>query len=264
MSDEKAISVAPDTLPAQPNPITNNSEHALSRKIARLPHDIRNQLNQRLLDDQSASITLPWLNGLPAVQKILAAHFDAKPVNAPNLTHWRQTGFQRWLKKQEPLAIIQELSEDAADFFRAGRGRIASGAATIASSHVLEFLRSIPPEKRSTADLAKIISSISTLIKIEQASGRLKLAEKRVLQRDEQLLLTRDRDQRNVATIGLRLLADARAKQIEASSRSHGQKLELLGRYLFGNLWRPRSTPQARDEGASTLSASETAKITTD
>src|ERR1700677_3496384 len=180
MTDENVVPVAPQ--PAQLNPVNDTTEQALIGKIARLPHDIRNQLNQRLLDNQPASVILPWLNDLPAVKEILAAHFNGEPLNPQNLSRWRANGFQRWLKKQEPIAVLQELSEDADDLFRAGRSRIATAAAALASSQILEFLRSIPPEKRTTADLAKIVSSLATLIKVEQSSERLKLAEKRVLQ----------------------------------------------------------------------------------
>jgi hypothetical protein len=238
MIDENIVRNEPQT--AQLNPVNDNPEHAPVGKIARFPKEIRDQLNRRLENGDLASEILPWLNELSPVKTVLARHFAGASVTEQNLTNWRQGGFQRWLKKQEPLAAIQELSEDAADISRAGRGRIATGAATVASSQILEFLRSIPPDKRSTADLAKFVSSTATLIKAEQANARLQLAQKRVQQKDEQLLLTRDRDQRNVVATGLRLLGDARAKQIEASPRNHNQKIELLGRHMFGKLWQLR------------------------
>ncbi len=54
-------------------------------KIARLPREIRDQLNQRLLDGQSGQKLLVWLNRLPEVKQVLAAEFDGTPINAPNL-----------------------------------------------------------------------------------------------------------------------------------------------------------------------------------
>ena len=38
-------------------------------KIARLPHDIREQLNRRLLDGQSGTEILQWVNELPQCRK---------------------------------------------------------------------------------------------------------------------------------------------------------------------------------------------------
>jgi hypothetical protein len=37
-------------------------------KIARLPHQIRHPLNERLLDGQKAKTILPWLNSLSEVR----------------------------------------------------------------------------------------------------------------------------------------------------------------------------------------------------
>ena len=40
-------------------------------KIARLPHQLRNELNQRLHDGESGVDLIKWLNALPEVQAIL-------------------------------------------------------------------------------------------------------------------------------------------------------------------------------------------------
>jgi len=44
-------------------------------KIARLPRNIRDELNHRLENGEAARVILPWLNALPAVQAVLAAGF---------------------------------------------------------------------------------------------------------------------------------------------------------------------------------------------
>jgi hypothetical protein len=116
MTDENIVPVAPQ--PAQLNPATDNSDHALTGKIARLPHDIREQLNQRLLDGQSGTEILPWLNNLAPVKDILAAQFDSRPINSPNLTYWRQNGFQRWLSEKRRLSTLKERCQ-----YRASRSR---------------------------------------------------------------------------------------------------------------------------------------------
>ncbi len=45
-------------------------------KIARLPREIRDQLNQRLLDGQPGRRLVTWLNSLPEVKQVLATDFD--------------------------------------------------------------------------------------------------------------------------------------------------------------------------------------------
>ncbi len=80
-------------------------------KIARLPHDIREQLNRRLSDGEQAHSILNWLNSLPEVQAVLAANFDGRPLNQVNLTHWRDGGYRDWLVRQDALDFLQELDD---------------------------------------------------------------------------------------------------------------------------------------------------------
>ncbi len=80
-------------------------------KIARLPHQIRDQLNQRLFDGQKAKSILSWLNLLPEVSSILQSEFSGRPINAVNLTEWRTGGYRDWLVRQEALKMIDNLNE---------------------------------------------------------------------------------------------------------------------------------------------------------
>jgi hypothetical protein len=91
-------------------------------KIARLPHELREQLNTRLHDGESARSLLEWLNGLPAVQAVLAAHFGGAPLTAQNLSAWRQGGHADWLRLQELRFWLRHLSEEAASLAQAAGG----------------------------------------------------------------------------------------------------------------------------------------------
>jgi hypothetical protein len=66
-------------------------------KIARLPGNIREELNIRLDDGQEADEILTWLNALPEVREILANQFEGSPISPQNLSAWRHGGFQEWL-----------------------------------------------------------------------------------------------------------------------------------------------------------------------
>jgi hypothetical protein len=88
-------------------------------KIARLPRDIREQLNTRLDDGEDADQILSWLNALPAVQKAIATHFNGQPISPQNLSAWRKGGFQEWLFQTDYLDSafhmrehIQELQKE--------------------------------------------------------------------------------------------------------------------------------------------------------
>ena len=74
-------------------------------KIARLPRDIREELNQRLDDGEPGGCLLEWLNSL-------SADFGGGRINAQNLSNWRKGGFQHWLRQQERRNLVRELAEN--------------------------------------------------------------------------------------------------------------------------------------------------------
>jgi hypothetical protein len=218
------------------------NEHTLVGKIARLPKHIREKLNRRLENGQRAVDILPWLNALPAVKKILAAQFDSAPIIRQNLDNWRAGGYRQWQQDQKAFARIAKLRETATGISRAGRGQLARAATTVASAKILELLND-SESKLSPDDLAKISFALATLRNADQNEVRLKYEKTRLEQRDEQLFLTRDKHQRDVTAIMLRVLHDDRAKLIAATPCNHAEHIEILGRHIFGELWEPRMIP---------------------
>ncbi|MEI7819473.1 MAG: hypothetical protein WCK55_01045 [Verrucomicrobiota bacterium] len=92
-------------------------------KIARLPRQIREELNRRLSDGEVGKRLVHWLNTLPEVQAVLAAEFGRRPINEQNLSDWKQGGFEDWLRHQEARAWVQSLAEEE-DALRAESGSI--------------------------------------------------------------------------------------------------------------------------------------------
>ena len=50
-------------------------------KVARLPRDIRNQLNRRLQDGEPGTRLVEWLNSLPDTQSVLAADYGGRLIS---------------------------------------------------------------------------------------------------------------------------------------------------------------------------------------
>lgn len=69
-------------------------------KIGRLPLALREQINRRLADGETARSLVVWLNGLPEVKDIMTAHFRGQPVREQNLSQWRIRGFRLWCADQ--------------------------------------------------------------------------------------------------------------------------------------------------------------------
>jgi hypothetical protein len=84
----------------------NGLKYMATGKISRLPREIREQLNQRLDDGEPGNRLVAWLNGLPAVQALLAAEFGGAAINEQNLSNWKQGGYRDWIMLQEARAFV--------------------------------------------------------------------------------------------------------------------------------------------------------------
>jgi len=84
-------------------------------KIARLPREIREQLNRRLENGWRGDRLVKWLNDLPAVKEVLRAEFHGRAISGQNLSQWREGGYADWLRHQgtqEQIRWVVERSED--------------------------------------------------------------------------------------------------------------------------------------------------------
>jgi hypothetical protein len=211
-------------------------KRSLTGKIAALPNDIREQLNRRLHDGQTAPLILPWLNALVPVQKILAAQFAGKPVNSQNLCNWRASGYQYWLETQSPVPHAKQNLAGARRFAQAARG-IAGGAAAFAADHLFQSLSGNP--SLSTRDLLKIFPPLAALVKADQNHRKLNLARRKARQKEALLKITRAKHQYDTAAIVLRSLHDERIHVLAAAPVSLEEKVQLIGLQLFGRHWEP-------------------------
>jgi hypothetical protein len=221
---------------------TKKKNHRSSTgKIARLPKDVREELNRRLDDGQPSSEILPWVNGLPATKAILDKYFRGVAISYRNITEWRHAGYKRWQEKQESVDELKWLVEDAMDYSEVADGKLARGAASIATAKILKILHEIPSTPESLDALSKISYAVSALVNAEQGQVRLEHEKTRVFQGNERLVLSWDKFLRGCIVTAQRALKDAIAKDIQASNLDNGEKIELLGRRMFGKKWQGRA-----------------------
>jgi hypothetical protein len=70
-------------------------------KIACLPEEIRDDLNEHMINGKKGPELLPWLNSLPEVRDVLTRHFSGRDINHQNLSAWRRGGFRDCLFRRE-------------------------------------------------------------------------------------------------------------------------------------------------------------------
>jgi len=128
-------------------------------KIARLPHKLREELNQRLRDGQGGKPLLRWLNDQDEVYP---------SINAQNLTEWRQGGYLEWLARQEQCEMVWRFAEEAQSLEAASQGVRISQCLSIQAAVqlilVFKTLLAQPAEPRQHfEDLQRLIRSLALL-----------------------------------------------------------------------------------------------------
>ncbi len=91
----------------------NKTRHG---KIARLPREVREELNRRLENGEPGNKLVAWLNSLPEVQAVMASEFQGIPVREQSLSEWRKGGYRDWQTQREALEVAVRLRESAADW----------------------------------------------------------------------------------------------------------------------------------------------------
>jgi hypothetical protein len=160
-------------------------------KIARLPREVREQLNRRLADGQPGAQLVVWLNALPEVRAMLGREFAGRAISEQNLSEWKQGGYHDWLARQEVLAQVRELAADAEELAGAADGVLAEHLATVLSARYAALLADWPGEatdefRRKLRSLRGLCQDIVELRRGNHSAARLKIEQER---------LARDREQ---------------------------------------------------------------------
>lgn len=153
-------------------------------KIARLPRNIREQLNHRLSDGEPGGRLVEWMNALPEVQTVLATEFGGRPINEQNLSEWRQGGFQDWQKQQERRALVQQLAEEAGELHEdAGGLEVSHHLAAVLTAELAEsareLLATITDPRERWARLQEILRELARVRREDQKAGRLQIERER-------------------------------------------------------------------------------------
>jgi hypothetical protein len=149
-------------------------------KIARLPRDIRNQLNLRLQDGEPGSRLVEWLNSLPQTREILAGDFGGRAISEQNLSEWKQGGYQDWLARQETLACARELAGEAEELGEAADGSLADHLAVVLSARYAALVARWDGEtddafRRKTRALRTLCQDVVELRRGDHCAKRLRL-----------------------------------------------------------------------------------------
>jgi len=153
-------------------------------KIARLPRELREQLNCRMADGEPGVRLVKWLNTLPETRRVLAEDFDGREITEQNLSEWKQRGYQDWMARQETLACARELAAEANDLTDAAGGSLTDHLAVVLSSRYAALISRWDGEmseefRRQARGLRTLCQDIVGLRRGDHFAGRLRLELKR-------------------------------------------------------------------------------------
>jgi hypothetical protein len=109
-------------------------------KVARLPHDLRHQLNSLIRD------------GYPYKQLIAKLGDPVKHLTPHNISQWRQNGYRRWLEEQGRIDRIRAFSHAALQIAKEHEGAVIHQAnLQSAASQIFEVLSDFDAKSLKTA-----------------------------------------------------------------------------------------------------------------
>lgn len=219
---------------------------ARTGKIARLPLAIREELNQRLRDNESGQTLLEWLNAKEEVKAVLEKSFGCEPISDANLSIWRQGGFADWLADQDRVHRIEKLSELSLRLAKASGGNLSEGLLAIAAGKLqealeagceVEFDEESGKETISGVPVDKLTAAVAKIRAMELEAQKLEVKKVEVEQKGQALdLETRKFNHLRVKSF-IDWMVDEKAKEIATSDMAADSKLEALGKHLFGDAW---------------------------
>jgi hypothetical protein len=153
-------------------------------KIARLPRDLREELNRRLEDGEPGAGLVEWLNALPAVQQILQEQFGGRPIREQNLSEWRDGGYRDWQEQQEKRGLLRQLTEEAGELNEAaGGGESSRGLAEVLTAELAlaarEGLREMTDPKERRRWLLEALAALARVRREEHLAGHLVVQQER-------------------------------------------------------------------------------------
>jgi hypothetical protein len=206
-------------------------------KIARLPRDIRNQLNRRLDDGEPGVQLVTWLNSLPEAQAVLKAEFAERPISEQNLSEWKTGGYRQWLDQQEAKELVPLLTDEADELDPATGPPLTDRMAVWLAARLMVVVRRLAVADLDDAARWKLLhetaADIVAFRKGDHSGERLKLDQERLAQRDQEIQIAR---QKTVEAIKKAAL-DPAIQTALAGEGNNDEKTNALGRAIFGEEW---------------------------
>jgi hypothetical protein len=178
-------------------------------KIARLPHTVREALNERLRDGLPCAEILSWLNSLRVVREILRKRFDGSPITKENISNWRHGGYAGWLENEQTKEAIAIMAAACRDLGREEREALSDQLSLVLMARMVVELRKfdeMPEGPLKSAAWRELVWSLVLLRRGEFYAGKLQLERDKLFPKkeaEESPLCAQERKERVRRVLGL-------------------------------------------------------------
>lgn len=187
--------------------------NARKGKVARLPFEVREVINEMMRDGATATELNAFLKK--------KGHAT---LNGTNWTNWRHGGHQDWLKEQDRLDIVRKKHESI-------RRELAAGGFSVLDKAIFDTASALAdsdlsPDKVAYA-IASLKGSVATDRKVEIADRRAHVAEKA-------LALAEDKFELHTCELFLKWYDNQKAREIAEGKGAQTVKVGKLRELIFG------------------------------
>lgn len=208
-------------------------------KIARLPAKVREAVNRRLHNGETAGQILPWLNSQPETVKMLEVHYEGEPISPQNLSAHRQGAFQKWLSQQEEIETTKARAAYSLELAKASGGNLSEGALAQLTGEVMEMVEEIASIRKAGGEIdPKLLDAVNKSLvaarakELDTQTHNLRL--KQLAQKDRELALAEDKFQIQFVETFMKHFDDDKARRIMDSGERKQVKMDQLRLHLFG------------------------------
>jgi hypothetical protein len=203
-------------------------------KIARLPYEVRQELNDRKRDGAADVDLIKWLNGLPSVKAALKKcdfggsdhRLEILPANLSE--YFRSDGpYEQWLKEETQVQHIERTAELAMRLAEKSGGVVSKPLLAILAGRISQVLESADESER--AELSKALTAVASA---EANVYRAQTDRDRLTMQQKTVDLEKEKFRYQVARDALKIIDDVKAREIAEGGGSHEDKIQKLLAYM--------------------------------
>ncbi len=129
----------------------NKSNSMIASKISLFPANVREQVNHRLRNGESADALTEWLNALPEAQAAFAAKSREPTVKEEDVSSWQQGGYRDWLAHLAAMDEVRRVVGEAKELSQAADGALTDNLAAWLAGRYAIATRQLGVDKGSGA-----------------------------------------------------------------------------------------------------------------